>query len=223
MKLPLTVYGVREILLAGVLGAAAIAICVLAGVPLLAIVPGLIMLAVLAFFRDPTRRIPDEAGAVVSPADGKIVAITEVPTEEYLERPALRIDIFLSVHNVHVNRAPLAAEVAYIADRDGPALNALKIEAGEQNRAKTVGFVAADGDFPFLVRQIVGAIARRIVCATNVGDRLDLGQRFGMLKFGSRTQLALPADVAFDVRVKVGDKVRGGATVLGTVCGRTRE
>ena len=115
-----------------------------------------------------------------------------------------------------MNRAPVAGEVKYIESRDGAFLNALHMEAGERNRARSIG-IAADAGHPVLVRQIVGAIARRLVCRAKVGDRLELGERFGMMKFGSRTQVAIPADLSFTARVKVGDRVRGGSTILGIV------
>lgn len=215
MRIPLTRYGAREILLFGGGSVIAIIACLGLGVPWLAPLPALLLLAILSFFRDPSREIPTAEGVVVAPADGKIVAMSELPGEEYLKGPVRRIDIFLAVYNVHVNRAPLAGEVLYTADRDGTYLSALGLDAGDENRARTIGFVATEGGTPFLVRQIVGAIARRIVTAVAKGDQVRRGQRIGMLKFGSRTQFALPANVPFDCRVKVGDKVKGGSTVLG--------
>ncbi len=209
-------YGLKEILLFGGCFASLAALAVLTGWPWLAAIPVLGVVFVLSFFRDPTRRIPMEEGLVVAPADGKVVAITDLDDEEFIEGPAKRIDIFLAVYNVHVNRAPIAGKVGYIKHRDGPYLNALNISAGAKNQAKSVG-ITADAGFRYLVRQIVGAVARRIVTAVREGDRLDRGQRFGMLKFGSRTQLSIPADVPFTIDVKVGDIVKGGETVLGRI------
>jgi phosphatidylserine decarboxylase len=216
MRIPLTSYGAKEILLFGGCFGLLAALAVLFGVPWLAAIPVAGLVFVLSFFRDPERRIPSEAGVVVAPADGKVVAITDLEDEEYIEGPAKRIDIFLAVYNVHVNRAPIAGEVGYIKHRDGPYLNALNISAGAENQAKSVGILAEAG-FKYLVRQIVGAIARRIVTAVKEGDRLDRGQRFGMLKFGSRTQLSFPADLPFTVDVEVGDIVKGGETILGRI------
>ncbi len=216
MRIPLTRYGLREILLIGGCFALLVALAIVLGVLWLAVIPALGLAFVLYFFRDPTRRIPPEAGVVVAPADGKVVAITDLDHEEFIEAPAKRIDIFLAVYNVHVNRAPIAGEVAYIEHRDGPYLNAMNIAAGAKNKATSVG-IRADRGFPYLVRQIVGAIARHIVTAAQVGDHLDRGERFGMLKFGSRTQLSIPADVPFTVEVEVGDIVKGGETVLGRI------
>jgi phosphatidylserine decarboxylase len=217
MRIPLARYGRREVVLYGGASVVAGVVLVLTGLWYVAFLPLLGLLFVLFFFRDPERRVPEGAGVVVAPADGKVIAIREVEHEEYLDGPALRIDIFLAVTNVHVNRMPLPGEVAYVADRDGPYLSALKIEAGDENRARTVGLIAEEGGFPFVVRPIVGAIARRIVCPVEKGDRFARGERFGMIKFGSRTQLAIPADVPFDLAVKVGDKVQGAKTVLGIV------
>ena len=217
MRIPLARYGLREILLFG--GGSLGATIAFALTGLWFLIPvGLFGVAfVLYFFRDPERAVPEGAGVVVAPADGKVIAITEVPQEEFIEGPALRIDIFLAVYNVHVNRTPIAGEVAYVADRDGPFLNALKIKAGDENAARTVGFVADEGGFRYVVRPIVGAIARRIVCPVVKGDKFGRGERFGMIKFGSRTQIAIPVNVPFDVRVKVGDKVQGAKTILGIV------
>jgi phosphatidylserine decarboxylase len=222
MRIPLTPHGRKEILLFGGCFLLLAALAVMSGRAWLAVVPALGVLFVLSFFRDPNRRIPTEEGIVVSPADGRVVAITDLDDEEYIDGPAKRIDIFLAVYNVHVNRAPIAGEVAYIRHRDGPYLNALHISAGAKNQAKSVG-ILADAGFRYLVRQIVGAIARRIVTAVEPGDRLERGERFGMLKFGSRTQLSIPADVPFWIEVRVGDTVKGGETVLGRISSEVRE
>jgi len=222
MRIPLARYGRKEIVLFGGGSLVAGVALVILGFWPFASIPLVVLSFVLYFFRDPERQVPDGDGVVVAPADGKVIAISEVPEEEFIDGPALRIDIFLRVYDVHVNRMPLPGEVHYIADRDGPFLNAMKIRAGEENAARTVGMVADEGGFKFVVRPIVGAIARRIVCPVSEGDRFSRGERFGMIKFGSRTQLAIPIDVPFDVRVKVGDKVQGAKTVLGVVSTGTR-
>ncbi len=217
MWIPVTPYGGSTLLLFGGVSAAGVAACVLLGVPWLAPVPAFVLLATLAFFRDPPRRIPDEPGVVVAPADGKIVAVTELEREEFIDGPAVRIDIFLAVYNVHVNRAPLPGTVRSVVHRSGPSINALDLAAGDKNEARCIGFEADEGGFRFVVRQIVGAIARRIVTGVSPGDHLGRGQRFGMLKFGSRTQLSIPKGAGLTLAVKVGDRVRGGSSVLGRV------
>ncbi len=217
MRIPLARYGRREIVLFGGGSAVLVAVCFATGVPWLAPVPAFLLLFTLYFFRDPERSIPGGEDVVVAPADGKVVAITDVEDEEYIGGPAKRIDIFLAVYSVHVNRVPLAGEVRYVKDRDGFCHNATKLDAGGTNKARSVGFVAKKGGFPFLVRPIVGSIARRIVCPVSEGDVFARGERFGMIKFGSRTQLSIPASIPFDVKVKVGDRVRGGASVIGVI------
>ncbi|MHC4470771.1 MAG: phosphatidylserine decarboxylase [Planctomycetota bacterium] len=217
MRIPLARYGRKEIVLFGGVAAVLVVLCPLLGALWLAPLPALFLLFVLYFFRDPERRIPEGDGVVVAPADGKVIGITDVEDEEHIGGPAKRIDIFLAVYNVHVNRAPLAGEVDFLADRDGYYHSAFKPDAAGGNKARLVGFTAARGGFPFLVRQIVGSVARRIVSPVKEGDRLARGERFGMIKFGSRTALSIPADVPFDVKVKIGDRVRGGASVLGVI------
>lgn len=221
MRIPLARYGLREIVLFGAGSLVATVALAVFGPVWLIPIPAFFLVFTLYFFRDPTRTIPEGEGVIVAPADGRVMAITDVPNEEFIDGPAKRIDIFLAVYNVHVNRMPLPGEVKHVGDRDGPYLSALKIEAGEKNAARTLGVVADEGGFRFMVRPIVGAIARRIVCPVRVGDRFARGERFGMIKFGSRTQIAIPADVPFDVRVEVGDKVQGGLTVLGVVSKRS--
>ena len=184
MRIPLTKYGLREILVFGGLALVAVVICVALGVPWLAPVPAVPLLFVVAFFRDPNRKIPDGEGVIVAPADGKVVAVGDMDHEEFIDGPAVRLDIFLAVYNVHVNRAPIAGEVRYLKDRDGPYLNALKLSAGKENQARSVGLVARDGGFRFVVRQIVGAIARRIVTGAKEGDSLARGERFFRYEVG---------------------------------------
>ena len=176
-----------------------------------------------AFFRSPSRRIPPDAAAVTAPADGVVRDIETVADFNMppFEGKALRIGIFLSVLNVHVNRSPAAFSVAGKFYRKGEYLDARHPECGRRNEAMTLAGTGRAGaeEFPLAVRQISGAIARRIVCPVEPGRELAKGEVYGMIKFGSRTELYLPAE-GFDVRVKVGDPVRGGETVLATVRGR---
>jgi phosphatidylserine decarboxylase len=158
----------------------------------------------LWFFRDPERVIPDGPGIVVSPADGTVVAVTEDP-----EGPS--VAIFLSVLNVHVNRSPIAGRVTDVSYRKGRFLAAFDERAGEMNERSEILVMGEDG--AVRVRQIAGVLARRIICKVKPGDRLSAGERFGLIRFGSRTDLRMPPGST--VAVKVGDKVQGGASVIG--------
>lgn len=215
MRIPFAKYGVKELVLSAaiLLLAAAISAVYL---PWLCPVFGILFCWVLYFFRDPNRVVPTDDGVVVAPADGKIVEIAEVQEEEFVRGPALRVGIFLSVFDVHINRAPCAGKVEYVNYHKGRFHNALYSKSSEANENNCVGIQAdGEGAVRILVKQIAGAIARRIVCACQVGDALARGERFGMIKFGSRTELYVPKDVEFEVLVAVGQKVAAGKTVLG--------
>jgi phosphatidylserine decarboxylase len=179
------------------------------------VVAGLVVVGglIVWFFRDPHRVVPTEPGLVVAPADGLVVTIEEV--DDPFVGPAVMIGIFLSIFNVHVNRTPVAGRVIGIEYRRGKFLNALLPASARENERMTVRF-QEDGPTHrrYVVRQIAGAIARRIVCGVRPGDRQARGERFGMIKFGSRTELVLPRAAGLSVRVKVGDKVQAGATVF---------
>lgn len=175
--------------------------------------PGLMTLALLAFYRDPPRRVATGDGILVSPADGKIAEIKRDHEGEH--GPELRIVIFLSVLNAHLNRSPCDATVRDVKYEPGEFLNALKPESTERNERNTL---TLDPDAPIpgpvVVRQIAGALARRIVCKAKPGDRLKTGQRFGMIKLGSRTELRVPENPNWRVLVSVGDSVTAGVSVL---------
>jgi len=172
-----------------------------------ALVPLLLAVFFLWFFRDPERDIPDAAGAVVSPGDGKVTDVSFVTMGG--EKRA-RISIFLSVFDVHVNRSPIAGIVTDARYQRGKFLNAMNPASAEQNEQN---IVSVEGDGQLVVfKQIAGLLARRIVFHPKIGDRLERGQRVGLIKFGSRVDVLL--DAAADLRVKVGDRVRGGASVL---------
>ncbi len=176
-----------------------------------ALLPGALLLFTLWFFRDPPRRIPDGPGLIVSPADGRITDIAEIDEIELVNRRVRRIGIFLSVFDVHVNRAPADCRVVYTAEFEGTYHDARSPAASTHNTARTWGFECADGVL-LVVRQITGAIARRIVPWSRLDDRLTRGQHFGMIRFGSRTEICLPLEA--EVCVKVGQHVRGGSTIL---------
>ncbi|HQZ66661.1 MAG TPA: phosphatidylserine decarboxylase family protein [Planctomycetaceae bacterium] len=167
------------------------------------------------FFRNPHRVVPPEAGLVVSPADGKIVDIEDIRHDDYIGGPAKKIGIFLSIFNVHINRAPVAGRVIGLRYRPGKCLNALRPESAQENERLTVMLEEHQAPYRgFIVRQITGAIARRIVNWLKPGDELGRGEQFGMIKLGSRTELVLPAEEGLEIRVRLGDNVIAGTTVL---------
>lgn len=189
-----------------------IALTVLAGrYSLLASVP-LAMLTVMVvwFFRNPERQIQDSAGLVVAPADGVVMSVQAVKEEKYLETEALQLRIFLNLFNVHVNRIPVKGKVEWINRTGGIHLPAYKSEAGDKNVKNCVGLLTDYGKV--LVVQITGLIARRIVCWVHPGDEVNTGDRFGLIRFGSCTELYLPCHV--ELLVQPGDKLKGGETVI---------
>jgi phosphatidylserine decarboxylase len=183
----------------------------------LVVLPFLVFL--FAFFRDPERAVPGDGSSVVSPADGTVSDITELAHDELLGEPAVRIGIFLSVFNCHVNRAPLAGRVLETRYKKGKFINAMRHDAAStQNESNTIVLAEVGGGKPVaVVKQIVGAIARRIVCTVKEGDAVSRGQRIGMIKFGSRTELYLPKRLKPRVTVQVGQKVSGASIVVAVI------
>jgi phosphatidylserine decarboxylase len=175
-----------------------------------AVLPLLLAAFFLWFFRDPERLIPDEAGAIVSPADGKV---TSVSTVEVNGEPRSRISIFLSVFDVHVNRCPIEGVIQDVYYQRGQFRNAMGTASAESNEQNIVTVTGAGHTVIF--KQIAGLLARRIVFTRKVGDRVRRGERIGMIKFGSRVDVIF--DAASRLQVKIGDRVRGGATVLATL------
>ncbi len=172
-----------------------------------ALPPVLLAMFFLWFFRDPERKIPQKAGAVVSPADGKITEVTSVEINGVAQT---RISIFLNVFSVHVNRSPIAGvieKVEYRRGKFGNAMGAISAEQNEQN----IATVRGEGN-TVVFKQIAGLLARRIVFTKKPGDRVQRGERVGLIKFGSRTDIILPSTAA--VQVKIGDHVSGGSSVL---------
>ncbi|MEE2659360.1 MAG: phosphatidylserine decarboxylase family protein [Candidatus Latescibacterota bacterium] len=165
------------------------------------------------FFRDPRREAPQEEGAIVSAADGKVVAIEEEEEEDYIGKTATRISVFLSVLNVHVNRIPFAGEIDFVQHRLGHHRVAFAEEASCTNEQSVIGIRSSAGKI--VVKQIVGILARRIACYLEPGQRVKLGERFGLIRFGSRVDLILPKTA--EIRVSVGDRVRAGETVMGVL------
>ena len=164
----------------------------------------------LFFFRDPDRDVSPEPGAFLAPADGRVLNVEQVNEPTYLRSPALKVSIFLSVLDIHVNRAPMAGEVELVRHVPGSFLRAFLPKASHANEHNLIGIT--DGSTRVLVKQIAGALARRVVCWLSPGERLEAGQRIGMIKFGSRVELFLP--VASEVVIRPGDRVRAGATVI---------
>jgi phosphatidylserine decarboxylase len=213
-RLPLTRWGLAEVQLLG-WPLLALTAALAYGCWYLAPIPGALLCLVLSFFRDPPRRVPQEAGLVVSPADGKIVEITRLERDEFLGGPAVRIGIFLSIFNVHLNRSPAAARVIALRYSPGEFFNALRPESASKNENTWIGLEEeAPPHRRLVVRQVSGAIARRIVCALRPGEVIARGAKFGMIKLGSRTELILPDCPGLKIEVKVDRRVKAGVSVL---------
>jgi phosphatidylserine decarboxylase len=189
------------------LGIVAAIVYKLTGSEGLSAVPVVLALFFLWFFRDPPRRIPSGVGELVSPADGKV---TEAEWIETQDGSRLRLSIFLNVFDVHVNRSPIEGTVTLVNYKKGLFLNAMRADTNVLNEQNTV--VIENGEISVQVKQIAGLLARRIVCNVKVGDVLAKGQRFGLIKFGSRVDILMPADA--NLRVRRGDHVKGGSTIL---------
>jgi len=170
----------------------------------------LLCLCTVAFFRDPERATPADPNVIVAAADGTVMDIVELDEKEVLKNKTRRVGIFLSIFDVHTNRAPIDGRVVYRKHRPGLFLDARRPDCSEKNESMTWAF--ENPRVTVVVRQITGAIARRIVAWANVGDQLRKGERFGMIRFGSRTELYLPLSAT--ILVEVGDHVAGGATRL---------
>jgi phosphatidylserine decarboxylase len=170
----------------------------------------LLFLCAVAFFRDPERAPPVDPSAIVAPADGTVMDIVELDENEVLKTKTRRVGIFLSIFDVHTNRAPINGRVVYCHRRPGLCLDARRPDCSEKNESMTWAF--ENPRVTIVVRQITGAIARRIVAWANVGDELKKGERFGMIRFGSRTELYLPLSAT--ILVKVGEHVAGGSTAI---------
>lgn len=226
--MPLTRYGIREWGLATIV---AIPLILLFVLPDWYPFPGWILaipvafgwFVVAAFFRDPIRIIPRDLpeGGMLSPADGVISAIEHVDAHEATDgEPAIVLRIFLSVLNVHINRAPCDCEVVGTIYRKGRFLNAQTAESAKVNESNVILLSFPDGE-RFGMRQVSGMIARCIVCPLTKGDTLIRGRRWGMIKFGSTTELILPRPSEVDVRIKEGDRVKGGRTLMAVLAPRT--
>lgn len=232
MRIPLTKYGwpqviVYQALITGAMCAyAVLALCCFPdwakGTPWALLTFWSIELALLTllvwalmFFRDPARNGPQDENLFVAPADGKVTNIDQLPENEFVAGPTLRVGIFLNILNVHINRAPCSATVEKIIYRRGRYMNAMNPLSGKLNESNTLIMVRTGEPMDrIVVRQVSGAIARRIVCEAKERDELSQGQVFGMIKFGSRTELYVPAGEHIECLVRIGDNVKAGVTPL---------
>jgi len=177
---------------------------------ILAALTWVIALFVLQFFRDPAREIPQDAGAVLSPADGRIVAVERIG-DPYVQREAIKVSVFMNVFNVHSNRSPVDGTVQQVWYFPGKFVNADLDKASTENERNAVWLKTANGTDITSV-QVAGLIARRILCYVKAGDVLTRGQRYGFIRFGSRVDVYLPLDAS--VKVSIGDKVSATTTIL---------
>lgn len=167
-------------------------------------------LFVLFFFRDPRRVIPPGEGLVVSPADGKVVAVAKINQKDYLHQYVWQISIFLSVFNVHVNRIPIGGTIETVKYNPGKFHIAALPKASLENEQTST--VITDGRSKILIKQIAGILARRIICYAKPGDVVEKGERYGLICFGSRVDIFLPENIV--IRVKVGDRVKGARDII---------
>jgi phosphatidylserine decarboxylase len=190
-----------------------LSIATIAGCPVkwAPILPLALLAFTSAFFRDPIAEVPPDAKLIVAPATGKIVEIKPAREPHFLDGEAIRVAIFLSVFDVHVQRAPMDGEIKFVQYNKGKFLDARDANASLQNENRVVGIESPDG-FRVTVRQIAGLIARRIVGWADKGARLAKGERFGMIRFGSRVELFLPPGT--EIAAKVGDYAKGGETII---------
>ncbi len=170
-------------------------------------------LFVLFFFRDPERTVPEGKGVVVSPADGRVIVVKDVYEPTYLKQEVKQISIFLSVFNVHVNRSPYAGKVELVKYNPGT-FHVASVDKASLDNEQTA-MVIANGKDKILVKQIAGLIARRIVCYAKPGDAIKTGERYGLIRFGSRVDIFLPRDA--DLKVKVGDRIKGARDIIGVL------
>ncbi|MBK7230496.1 MAG: phosphatidylserine decarboxylase family protein [Ignavibacteriales bacterium] len=178
-------------------------------VPLL-LLSAFLVVFTLNFFRDPERRVPNKSNVVVSPADGRILFVKDVIDEKFINGKAKLVSIFMSPLNVHVNRIPISGKVEYVKYIQGEYLAAFEDKASERNERNEIGITSPDGKVFFT--QIAGFVARRIVSDLKVGDSVNIGNRFGMIKFGSRVDIIVPEQ--WQVKVKKDDNVTAGETIL---------
>ncbi|WP_019879669.1 phosphatidylserine decarboxylase family protein [Succinispira mobilis] len=177
------------------------------------IIPGVLVLFFMFFFRNPNRKVILDDKLLLSPADGMVMGVEDIYDEEFLQEPATKVTIFLSVFDVHINRSPMRGEIKYQRYTCGGFRPAYKKSASFENERHAIGI--DNGKIKILVIQVAGLLARRIVSWVTLGHNIEQGQRYGMIKFGSSTELILPKNVT--VLVKKGKRVIGGKTVIGRI------
>jgi len=214
-KIPFARWGLAELQLMGYPLLAATVLVLISPLWYLSIVPGVVLVLVVYFFRDPPRRVPIDAGCLVAPADGKVVEITQLDYDEFVGGPAVKIGIFLSIFNVHINRSPARARVIRLRYSPGLFLNALNADSLIYNESLWIGLEEEDAPHRRLVvRQIAGLFARRIVCNLRPGEIVERGHKFGMIKLGSRTELTLPVEGNLHIPLAIGQRVKAGSTMV---------
>jgi len=223
VRVPLTKYGWPQVAIFPTIALGAMIVYLVLGVLYLSTwaiisieaVLAVVLIWVLSFFRDPYRLCPLDKNLLLSPADGGVTDIEIVKENDFIGEHVIRIGIFLSIFDVHINRAPCNVKVERICYKKGQYKNAMSPESGRVNESNDLYITRTDSpEDRLIVRQISGAIARRIVCATKEGQELTGGEKFGMIKFGSRTELYVPARANIKCLVQIGDKVKAGLTPL---------
>ncbi|MDI6733208.1 MAG: phosphatidylserine decarboxylase family protein [Planctomycetota bacterium] len=215
MRLPITRYAINEILIM-LLITAVIGYFLYQVASALLIFPVIVFLFTLYFFRDPYRVIPAGDNLIVAPADGRVIEISEVIENTFIKEPSIKIAIFLSLFNVHINRAPCDGKIVMLEYRKGDFWVASKPEASGLNERNSIGLISPIAG-KILVRQIAGIIAQRIVCNLNLNEAIKKGMPIGMIKFGSRTEVFIPRNKVENLGIKLNDKVKGGETILGVI------
>ena len=216
MRIPLAKYGIRELILFSIPCIVGMGFSI-ALFPWLMPIPLFFLSFLFNFFRDPNRKTPQDTSLIIAPADGTVSHIVPVFEDNYLKCDATKISVFMSVLNVHVNRVPVHGRVEFIKHTKGKFLDARDDECFSSNENNVMGLSLIGSSIKIAVKQIAGKIAKRIVCACKVGDVFEQGQRFGMIKFGSRVEVFVSNSIKFEVMVKVGDKVTAGKTILGRI------
>ncbi len=217
----LTLFGIKEIIL-GTLFNGVLFLIVLylthkfkrRGIKFFTAVPIFLELFLLFFFRDPVRHINYENGDILSACDGFVTDIDTVAEPYYLKTKALRISVFMTMFDVHLTRSPVPGKVAFIKHNNGAHINAGRAQSAQVNENNVIG-IKMDNGMPLTLKQIAGVMARKIVCAVHDGDVLKAGEKIGMIKFGSRTEVYIPDTIPVELYVRVGQHVKAGKTKLG--------